>query len=54
MELFYEEEIRARHAELRRSAAAGGPRRSLMSRVKAFLAQFERPEIVPCAGLTTC
>ena len=53
MELFYEEEIRARHAAIARSVASS-PARPRFARLRAFVAGLQRPEIAPCAGLTTC
>ena len=55
MEMFFEAEIRARHAELVKAAAHSRPLATrLRARLSAFAAGFQRPEIAPCAGLTTC
>jgi hypothetical protein len=55
MEMFFEAEIKARHAQLVKAAARSRPLATrLRSRLAAFVAGFQRPEIAPCAGLTTC
>ena len=53
MDLFYEEEIRARHAQIARAARSGADRRSF-PRLRSFIQGLQRPEIVPCPGLSTC
>lgn len=53
MDLFYEEEIRARHAQIAK-AARSGPRRRRVPRLHSFIEGLQRPEIVPCPGLSTC
>ena len=53
MEMFFEEEIRARHALIAR-AVRSGPNRRRFPRTTSFFAGLQRPEVVPCPGLSTC